>query len=200
MMKTLFTLIFFEAPQSVSSLRNAINGPHVFTCRESAVLKLFDYVLGRLSNGWLDGLEDWLERLEQYPIDEDEAEKIAFLRALSIEQKESLINQYFDLAGDELTHAGYSIEESPSLSLEEALSSCDAVECDDCFFRYFEFNELQTLEEDSDIAFDAKMVDEDFNERSFTFNYREVLDAVYCQESRAWRVNGAIVRPIFFCK
>lgn len=123
---TLHVLMYFERPQNGDALV-AINGPTIHTSHEDAILKLWEYVEGRIMSAckeeFIESCRDLIDTENNVeiglsssglPIDEvfnglDDEHFSKALSALSISNKENIIAFYFDLMNDECNEAVYQI-------------------------------------------------------------------------------------------
>jgi hypothetical protein len=97
-MQTTFSLIYFECAKSILTLSNAIIGPKLFTSRAAAIDKLFLYIEGRLTDGFEDLLEQYIESNEAL-INSVDLDVMEHIRANSSEQL-ALIEYYFNAVRD----------------------------------------------------------------------------------------------------
>jgi hypothetical protein len=202
-LQTTFSLIYFECAKSILTLSNAIIGPKLFTSRAAAIDKLFLYIEGRLTDGFEDLLEQYIESNEAL-INSVDLDVMEHIRANSSEQL-ALIEYYFKYMQDDLCHAGFSIDELPTSSFVEQLERANAIEIDGQFIRYFSLTSLEHLA-DQDIAaqfneqllLESEVWDDDMNKHVFEFTYGQAMDAYYDTNNMMWRVNGHSVTLITF--
>lgn len=113
---TLFTLVFFDHSRD-SDAEAAMNGPHLFQTRAEALETLWTYVKSRIPACCADPFFDEAESLGLEI--EDEAEDITpILESANAQQREAIIDWYFEFSDDEDTEAFYEITEHTPSTLE----------------------------------------------------------------------------------
>ncbi|WP_372997559.1 hypothetical protein [Marinobacter sp.] len=110
---TLFTLVFFDRSRD-SDAEAAMNGPYLFQTRAEALETLWTYVQGRILACCADPLFEDAESLG-LEIDNEEDDITPILAAANAEQREAIIDWYFEYSDDDETEAFYEItEHTPS--------------------------------------------------------------------------------------
>lgn len=110
---TLFTLVFSERPTDAGA-EAALNGPYLFETRAEAYEELWKYVSARVPVCCAD---PFFEEAESFglELDEDATDITPILESTTPEQREAIIDWYFEFADDDDTEAFYEItEHTPS--------------------------------------------------------------------------------------
>lgn len=116
---TLFTLIYCERPNDAGA-EATLNGPFIYETRDQALQIVWDYVAGRIPACCADPFFEEAETLG-LEVDEDESDITPILESATPEQREAIIDWYFDYANDDDTEAYYEItEHKPEVEESEA--------------------------------------------------------------------------------
>ena len=109
---TLFTLVFFDRSRD-SDAGVAMNGPYLFQTRAEALESLWNYVSGRIPACCADPFFEDAESLGLEIDDEDDEDDdiTPILESANAEQRESIIDWYFEYSDDDETEAFYEITE-----------------------------------------------------------------------------------------
>ena len=112
-----FTLVYAERP-ATSDANRCLNGVFLYNNRGDAVSELYSYVEGRIIDAYVDAFIESADSLginifehmenNDEPASPEEVQNL--LSSINSEQKESVINWYFDLANDECCEAFYQLK------------------------------------------------------------------------------------------
>ena len=193
-MNTSFSLTYLECAHSTVDILEELKGnTTLYSSYESALDALFMYVRDRLSDGLEDVFEDYMNSHE-------ELEGFSFKEAMgfilnNFDEKEKLVDYYFNSMKSDNNHAEYSIKELPTESLIDQLILADAVEIDGNFIRHFNLPSPEDysdnlLNNDLSSFFECELVDDEYKNIKYNFSVEALNDAVYCPVTKVWKVSG----------
>ena len=190
MMKTVFSLMYFECPTGTENMLEAIVGPFLFQTETAAVNKLFMYVKDRITG---DNLEEIVEGFlgEHQDVALDSLNDIESNNA----HKKAFVDYYFKVSNaDEGMNVEYAIVELPVSSFVEELNISDAIEIDANFIRHF--NVLSPDEESNEVS--NMYLEANAGAFQYSFSLDDVMNATYCIERKIWGVGGCDVTLVKF--
>jgi len=189
-MDTVFSLFYYECSKQATDLNKVIIGPQLFTYKNTAIERLYDYVKDRLT----DGLEVVMkEYVEDHQLKYDPLTPFDYIEN-HVDMLE-LCEYFFDFMECDDMHAGFSITELPRSTFQEELNNADAIEIDGNFIRYFNVATPEDLADgDFEIYFDAQIVDNEFNNYKYDFSLENVKNATYDCGRKLWLIKGNEVK------
>lgn len=206
-MKTVFSLLYFEASKFTTDLPNKIHGPFLFQTESAAQEALLNYIRHRFATAYLGQLVEHADlhsvdifrytRDDDSPMTSDEA----MLMLMSEQEKLNfhvMSSWYSEIANENAQCFHFSISELPDSSFIEEAIAADAIEINDNFVRDFHITMPDKLHANHSIFIETSVLSGEGKTLETDISLSEAQNAIYCPRKKLWQVGNLDVSFIKF--